>query len=212
MDMTTFIHEFGHFYCSYLGGRDAAYLNALDVDEICSQGNEMLFLPYFNRYYKLDTYNAVMKYQMINALNSLINGCLYDEFQRYVYSHDVGSVEELNEIYRELSRSYGIGDDYYYVDLGYVWIDVHHNFEAPMYYISYATSIVPALQILDLSMRNREEAIRVYNAVVNSDPELSFSETLAEVGLDSPFEEQTIVNVVNAIVRITGAGKRVSVN
>ncbi len=153
-----------------------------------------------------------MKYQMINALNSLINGCLYDEFQRYVYSHDVGSVEELNEIYRELSRSYGIGDDYYYVDLGYVWIDVHHNFEAPMYYISYATSIVPALQILDLSMRNREEAIRVYNAVVNSDPELSFSETLAEVGLDSPFEEQTIVNVVNAIVRITGAGKRVSVN
>ena len=208
-DLFTFIHEFGHFYCNYIGGRDAAYDKSLDVDEICSQANEMLFLPYCNRFYKGDTFNAIVKYQMLNALNSLVTGCLYDEFQQYVYTHDLTTVDELNEAYRRISRDYGIDEDFYFVDLGYVWIDVHHNFNAPMYYISYATSIVPALEIMEISADNREEAIRIYNGVVAGDPELSFSEALEEVGLASPFEAQTILDIVNAIVDGTGVGKRV---
>ena len=209
LDLFTFIHEFGHFYCNYLGGRDAAYDKCLDVDEICSQANEMLFLPYCNRFYKSNAYNAIVKYQMLNALNALVTGCLYDEFQQYVFTHDVTTVEELNEAYRTISESYGIGGDFYYVDLGYVWIDVHHNFAAPMYYISYATSIVPALQIMEISADNRQEAIRIYNCVVSGDPEFSFSEALEEAGLASPFEEQTVVDVINAIVDGTGVGTHV---
>ena len=184
---------------------------SLDVAEICSQANELLFLPYFHRYNKLDTYNGIVKYQMIDALDSLVNGCLYDEFQQYVFSHDISTVEELNEAFCTSSRSYGIGDDYYFVDLGYVWVDVMHSFEAPMYYISYATSIVPSLEIMEISLEDREEAIRIYNDVVRSDPELSFSETLEEVGLGSPFDEETIVKVVNAVVDLTGVGKHVKV-
>ena len=80
-----------------------------------------------------------------------------------------------------------------------------------MYYISYATSIVPALQIMEISIDDREEAIRVYNAVVRGDYEASFSEALEAVGLASPFEEQTIVDVVNAVVDRTGVGRHVSV-
>ena len=208
-DISNFVHEFGHFYCNYLGGWDAANLMSLDVAEICSQANELLFLPYYHRYNKLDTYNGIVKYQMISALDSMIEGCLYDEFQQYVFSHDISSVEELNEAYRTISSSYGIGDDYYYVDLGYVWVDVMHNFEAPMYYISYATSIVPSLEIMEISLEDREEAIRVYNKVARSDPELTFSETLEEIGLGSPFDEETIAKVVNAIVDLTGVGKHV---
>ncbi len=211
-DVTTFIHEFGHFYSNYMGGRDTAYSMSLDTQEICSQANELLFLPYFGRYYKPDTYAGVVKYQMINALSSLIDGCLYDEFQQYVFSHDLKTVEEINRAYSEISRSYGIGEDYYYVDLDYVWVDVLHNFEVPMYYISYATSIVPALQIMELSLTDRQKAIDVYNDIVNSDPDMSFSEVVAQSGLGDPFDEQTIVDVVNAIVDYTGAGHHVSVD
>jgi oligoendopeptidase F len=209
-DVCNFIHEFGHFYCDYLGGRDADELMSLDVAEICSQANELLFLPYFQRYNRADAYSAILKNQMIDALSSMIDGCLYDEFQQYVFSHEIGSVEELNEVYRTISRSYGIDEDYYYVDLGYVWVDVMHNFEAPLYYISYATSIVPSLEILEISLEDREEAIRVYNQVVRSDPALTFSETLEEAGLGSPFDEETIVGVVNAIVDLTGVGAHVT--
>ena len=210
-DVTTFIHEFGHFYSNYMGGRETAYQMSLDIKEICSQANELLFLPYYGKYYKPDTYTGVVKYQMINALSSLIEGCLYDEFQQYVFSHDLKTVEEINEAFCEISRSYGMGDDYYYVDLDYVWVDVLHNFEVPMYYISYATSVVPALQIMELSLTDRQKAIGVYNDIVTSDPELSFSQVVADAGLGDPFDAQTIADVVNAIVDYTGVGSHVSV-
>jgi len=209
-DILTFVHEFGHFYANYMGGYDAATTTSLDVSEICSQANELLFLPYFSQYYKTDAYNGIVKYQMINALYSMITGCLYDEFQQYVYANDVNTVEELNQAYLEISTSYGMGSGYYYVDTEYVWVDVMHNFECPMYYISYATSIVPALQIMDISQTDREEAIRVYNNVVTSDPNMTFTEVLEENGLHSPFEEQTVVDVINAIVDLTGVGQHIS--
>jgi M3 family oligoendopeptidase len=211
-DVTTFIHEFGHFYSNYLGGRETAYEMSLDTKEICSQANELLFLPYFGKFYKQDTYTGIVKYQMINALSSLIQGCLYDEFQQYVFSHDLKTVEEINEAYCEISRSYGMGDDYYYVDLDYVWVDVLHNFEVPMYYISYATSIVPALQVMELSLTDRQKAIDVYNGIVASDPEKPFAEVVKQAGLGDPFDEQTIADVVNAIVDFTGVGSHVHVN
>ncbi len=62
---------------------------------------------------------------------------------------------------------------------------------------------------MKISLEDREEAIRVYNQVVRSDPSLTFSETLEEAGLGSPFDEETIVKVVNAIVDLTGVGKHV---
>jgi oligoendopeptidase F len=99
-----------------------------------------------------------------------------------------------------------MGDDYYYVDLDYVWVDVLHNFEVPMYYISYATSIVPALQIMELSLTDRQKAIDVYNDIVTSDPDMSFSEVLTMAGLADPFDEQTIAGVVDAILDYTGIG------
>lgn len=205
-DVLTFVHEFGHFYCNYLGGEDAATENSLDVDEICSQANELLFLPYFSHFSKKDTYSAIVKYQMINALNSMIDGCLYDEFQQYVYSHEIGSVEELNEVYRQISRSYGVKDDDYFVDLGYVWVDVLHNFECPMYYISYATSVIPALQIMSIADSDREEAIRIYNRIVSGDTALGFGAALEQAGLDWPFDEQAVIRTVNSIVDLTGVG------
>ena len=81
-----------------------------------------------------------------------------------------------------------------------------HNFEAPMYYISYATSLVPALEIFQISLDNRARAIDIYNSIAAADPQLTFEETLAENGLKSPFEEQTIIDIVNAVVDYSGVG------
>ena len=210
-DVLTFVHEFGHFYGNYVGGYDNATYNSLDVDEIRSQAAEQLFLPYLESCYGTDAYHGIMKYQMFMSLATMIDGCIYDEFQQYVFSHDVQTVEELNEVFADISRSYGMGDDFYVIDLEYVWVDVLHNFECPMYYISYATSIVPALEIMQLAQSDRSEALRVYNSIVRSDPFMGFKDVLAENGLKSPFEEQAIVDVVNAVVDATGIGNKVSI-
>ena len=42
-----------------------------------------------------------------------------------------------------------------------------------------------------------------------SDPELNFEEILAANGLKSPFEEQTIIDIINAIVDYSGVGYHV---
>ena len=208
-DVFTFIHEFGHFYSNYLGGSDVARYASLDVKEIDSQANELLFLPKMKDLYPRTTYNGILKYKLYDYMSTLIDGCLYDEFQQYVYTHDIADVDELNEAYLKISKTYGKGEDYYVIDTRYVWVDVMHNFEAPMYYISYATSLVPALEIFQISLDNRARAIDVYNSIASADPKLTFEETLAENGLNSPFEEQTIIDIVNAIVDYSGVGYRV---
>jgi oligoendopeptidase F len=128
-----------------------------------------------------------------------------------VYTHDIADLDELNEAYLNVSASYGMGEDYYVIDTRYVWVDVMHNFEAPMYYISYATSLIPALEIFDVSLENRERAIDLYNRIASVDPDMGFKETLEENGLADPFAEQTIVDIVNAIVNYSGVGYEVQI-
>ena len=208
-DVFTFIHEFGHFYSDYLGGADYARYASLDLKEISSQGNELLFLPKMKELYPKTTYNGILKMKLYNYLDTMIQACLYDEFQQYVYTHDIEDLDALNDAYVNISSSYGIGEGYYVISTRYLWVDVMHNFEAPMYYISYGTSVIPALEIFDISLDDRAYAIQVYNRVASADPELSFGETLEEIGLKSPFEEQTIIDIVNAIVDYSGVGYRV---
>ena len=94
-DVFTFIHEFGHFYSNYLGGSDVARYASLDVKEIDSQANELLFLPKMKDLYPRSTYNGILKYKLYDYMSTLIDGCLYDEFQQYVFSHDLKTVEPI---------------------------------------------------------------------------------------------------------------------
>ena len=135
---------------------------------------------------------------------------MYDELQSYAFTTNGLTLDALNRKSTRLAEEYAlttVGPE----GLDYGWIENAHNFSSPMYYISYATSIVPALQIMDLSLTDRPKAIQVYNDIVASDPELSFSEVVQQAGLGDPFDEQTIVDVVNAIVDYTGVGRHVSV-
>lgn len=198
-DVLTFIHEFGHFYGFYENGAENNNYGSLDVLEIMSQAGELLFMPYFEQYMDEDAFSAMKKYQMFNTLYCIIDSCVYDEFQRYVYTNDVDDVEDINEAFADISRSYGIDESYYSVPLEYMWIDVPHNFSSPFYYISYTTSLIPAVEIFDLSNRDRSSAIELYNAVVHSESRDSFLQVLEQAGLASPFEEETIINVAAAI-------------
>jgi M3 family oligoendopeptidase len=208
-DVFTFIHEFGHFYGNYVGGVDAMLYQSTDVSEIMSQADELLFMPKLYDFYNESTADGIIKYQMFNYLAVMVQGCLYDEFQQYLYANDVQTVDEINQVFAELSESYELGQDFYTLPLEYMWIDVMHNFEAPLYYISYATSIIPALEIFEISNTDREEAIDIYNKVVHSDAKSSFGEVLTDCGLKSPFLEDTIINIISSVSEYTGVTAQV---
>ena len=96
---------------------------------------------------------------LLNLVYSVVTGAMYDEFQQRVYLEPELSEERLLEIFREVYESYGfeIYDGY-----EYEWADVIHNFQQPLYYISYAVSAIPALELYVQSVESPNEAMDTY--------------------------------------------------
>jgi oligoendopeptidase F len=195
MDVSRYVHEFGHYNAFYVNGSELR--SNLDICEIHSQANELLFLPYYQAYGK--AYSPIVKNQILTMLSTIINGCVYDEFQQYVYSNDVTSVKELNQAFFNIECEYGLADASTGYTQDYSWIYVSHTFQQPLYYISYAMSAIPALEIFTDSLTDREAAIDTYNEVVNLGTEFSFQELLKDTGLSSPFKKATFYNLTEAL-------------
>ena len=108
---------------------------------------------------------------------------MYDEFQQRVYLEPELSEERLLDIFREVYESYGfeIYDGY-----EYEWADVIHNFQQPLYYISYAVSAIPALELYVQSVESPNEAMDTYLRVAGmSDEEYYLTDALRETGLSN---------------------------
>lgn len=191
-DPSTLFHEFGHFYNYYcsptLNWNDH---NNLDLAEIHSQALELLMLPYYDYLYTNDAQYFKEK-QILNALLSILQGCAEDEFSQAVYQLEDPTLEKINALHANIYNQY-LG---YPVELE--WVDISHHFETPFYYISYATSSFSALEIWALSLENREQALQSYEKLNQYTFNCEYLNTLEEVGLSSPFQE----NQVNKIVEI----------
>ncbi len=195
-NLQTFIHEFGHFYEFYTYGDEATA--QLDIDEIHSQANELLFLPVYEEIFGESACKKITRYQLFLSMYSLIQTCVFAEFETRAFEGDYSTTEELNALFLEISTEYkmdkrGLSST--------IWSQVHHMFLYPHYYISYGTSIIPSLQIYAESLKDRANAIQIYNEVVaHSDADTPFLKVLAESGLKDPFTEETFVEIYDMLV------------
>ncbi|MDD5934788.1 MAG: hypothetical protein PUC65_04355 [Clostridiales bacterium] len=200
-DISTFIHEFGHFYAFYTHGDDLE-LN-LDIMEIHSQADELLFMPNFEVYG--DAYEPIVKYQLITMLYSaVINGSLYDEFQQRVFEKDITSVKELNELFFKLECEYGLADPASDVTEDGSWVLVPHTFTQPFYYISYAIAAVPALEVYAKSLTDRDAAIASYNKLIKYGTDYDYTSLLMRSRIASPFSEYTLDTIADSIYEYLG--------
>lgn len=199
-DLETMIHEFGHYNEAFHSGATLITdVTNMDVAEIHSQGLELLYLEYANDVYgeKLgDTAQQIILYQI---LYSVIDGCLYDEFQNAVFSADHEmTAQEVNQLFRRLSEEYG----YFYYDTdeeAYDWVDVPHTFSSPMYYVSYGTSALAALDIWTISLDDRQAGIDKYMELTTYGLTTTYCELLEKCGLKSIFEDGTIRDIAQAV-------------
>lgn len=186
----TLTHEFGHFCNFYFNAASGwSVTDPLDLCEIDSQGLEMLLMDDFDSFYGKGADYARVE-QISDALYSLVTGCMEDEFQQYAYAHPDSTLDELNDFYKSLCDVYGLSD--IYGVNGTEWARIPHSFSSPMYYISYATSVVPALEIWELAETDREAAIDAYLSIMNREAYPGFRETVISAGLSDPFAESTI--------------------
>ena len=129
-----------------------------------------------------------------SILDSIIQGCLQDEFQQEAYAaakdHTL-TVEELNRLAYRLYSEYGMNIMPGAEQL-YGWVTIPHTFEVPFYYISYAASAVNALDILSISQADYQKAVDTYMSLTALPASVSYQDVLAQVGLHNTFEPDTL--------------------
>lgn len=218
-DITTFVHEFGHFTAYYLSGSNGS--TDLDIAEVQSQGLEMLFVNYYEDVYgglnvtfedggsytgaALAEIMAEAQVQSV-LLNSVVFGCIMDELQYDVYTNteNYTSGSDVTEKYSELLLEYGLTEQFTldyshllgwsYNFLEYWWASVSHTFNQPFYYISYAMSAIPALSLYAESTEDFASAAVSYNTVQyygSGNSGYTFETILDKAGIGSPFEKST---------------------
>ena len=99
---------------------------------------------------------------------------------------------------RRLGESYGYtyaGDN----DQAYSWVDVGHTYESPFYYISYATSAINALDILSMTMEDRQAAIDTYMTLTTVDKNTSYQDALEIAGLHNTFDPETLLFIAEGV-------------
>ena len=194
-DPSTLFHEFGHYYNFYLmGGTSWNDGNNLDIAEIHSQAFELLMFEYYDEIYGSDA--KLMEIKVINdMLNSILQGCIEDEFQRKVFENPDISLEEMNTLHGQIYQKY-MG-----YPLEYEWVDIHHHFETPFYYISYATSAVSSLELWLVGTKNREDALNAYRNMTQNTLNVDYLDALKDSGFSNPFTSKVIKNISSEIKR-----------
>ena len=184
----TIIHESGHFASFYHNPGDGP----LDLAEIDSQGLEMMMMSQYADIFGEDAGPAA-GYQLVNMLSSVIQGSMYDEFQQIIYDEKDLTMEEIANVFDGLLDEYGIREQY--PASKYEWVLVHHNFSAPLYYISYAVSAVPALEIWQIARQDFEVGKELYLSLYERDHDRDYSEVLADLGFSDPFDYRTLQTI-----------------
>ncbi|MCE5189709.1 MAG: hypothetical protein LLF75_11105 [Eubacteriales bacterium] len=192
-DIATVLHELGHF-TSYYHNAVVGYsaTDNLDLAEVDSQALVLLMMRYFDRFYGEYAQEAKNEV-LLDAMYSLLSGCMEDEFQQDVYADPGMSLDTMNALYKRLAVEYGLDDVYGFQ--GTEWVLITHTFQTPLYYISYAVSIVPALELFELSLSDEAAAKNAYFNILMRDPYATFLETLDQNGLSSVFSNATIKQI-----------------
>lgn len=197
-DYSTVIHEFGHFNEAFHSPESGLWSSFyIDVGEIHSQGLEVLFTAYADEMFGPEGGRAFYWSTLSNMVTSVLDGCMYDEFQEAVYDNPDRSLEEVNRLFKDISEEYG----YFYdeEEESDFWVEIPHTFQSPMYYISYATSALSALDLWLLSLEDRDRAVDIYLDLAAMGMSRPYRETVEAVGLRDIFQGRTMRQLAEGI-------------
>ncbi|MPN01831.1 hypothetical protein SDC9_149043 [bioreactor metagenome] len=196
-DIATTLHELGHF-TSYYHNASVGYSagDSLDLAEVDSQALVLLLFDDYESFYG-DLADEAKAAALIDAMYSLLSGCMEDEFQQEIYANPTMTLDEINALYARLAAEYGLEEVYGY--LGTEWVLVSHTFQTPLYYISYAASMVPALELFDIAQNDPDAAKVAYFNILMRDPYAGLDEVLQKNGLNSVFSETTVARIAEIL-------------
>lgn len=195
-DVMTYVHEFGHYNAFAVNG---AGQMSYDLAETQSQGNELLFISFLQHRIKKDeSYNYIATSQIVNALQTIIMASIVNEFEKRVYKAEDLDALNLEETYVAVADYFGgyekimksIYGDAYGTQIDY-WKRV--TITNAGYYISYAMSNIPSLEIYSLAKEDFSKGVEAYTKVYEPAKEYTqedFLDIIKAANLYSPFDSK----------------------
>ena len=212
----TLVHEFGHYYENIHNGQMKL---SYDHDETHSQGNEMLFLAWLsqNKSSRVKNgFNKVESEQLFDILANIVMSTAVDEFEQAAYSgyynDNPVDTSDYGKLFETILNSYSGAGNYLYSDY---WSYV--VFDNSAYYISYAMSALPSLELYAKAMGSgagnglnaaRDAYFKLFTFSENSDfveadkygnayVTATYQEILNWCGLQGPFQEGLYTSIRN---------------
>ena len=137
-----------------------------DKTQTAAQKNFFMFFPFYEQIFGEKYAQTVRAGTLLNLIYSVVDGAMYDEFQSRVYAEKNLTAARVQEIFADVYEKYGYQE---YDGFQQEWMDQIHNFEQPMYYISYAASALPALELFARQQADPGEAMDTYLRVASMD-------------------------------------------
>lgn len=192
-DYNSLFHEFGHYLASLLN--EPSYKGNLsqnlDVAEMDSQSLELLIGDYYASFIDEDAAKELIKYSLFQKMWSILSSITVASFEDYVYTtEDELTLDSLQTKFNELCSTYISPRTFMKDGNNNVYSIINHIFVSPCYYISYAVSAIPSLEINLIS--DRSLAFSTYNELLKYGETNAFKYVINKLNLDSPFELETI--------------------
>ena len=203
-DVDVITHECGHAFQGYLSGKDPIREHAeigMETAEIHSMSMEFFAEKWMPLFFG-DRACDYIDMHLEDAAAFIPYGCMVDEFQHIVYGNPDMTPAERKAAWRKLEKEYkphlDYGDNKFFGQGGY-WQRQLHIYDYPLYYIDYCLAQTCALQYKVRMDEDFAGAWESYLKLCMLSASDFYTNMLKDVGLDSPFEEGAIKNIVEKL-------------
>ncbi|MBQ2876064.1 MAG: hypothetical protein IJE25_03555 [Clostridia bacterium] len=192
-DYMTVCHEFGHFYDIFVNGGISA---SVDLAETCSQTMELLAMLGLRDGLTTKEYKYLYCMEIESVLLNLIYQSLYSRFEHLVYSLPQNQINEasIEQVASAAISAMGFGSSLTARDL-----IVPHLILEPFYVQTYVTSSLVSLEIFFEEYATRGRGLAIYKSLIYRTTDLDLESFIDLVGLDSPFDEDTVREIADSI-------------
>lgn len=199
-DVSSLVHEFGHF-CSFCqrSGPELLAASFLDVDEIHSQGLELLTLSQAELLYP-GAAESALRQKLSDILFAAVSACLVNSFETALYAQEGLTLDGLNRLWAGLQQDY---DTLFFDEVDgvcYDWVTLTHLFTEPLYYFSYGTAALSALDLWSQAQADPGAALATYKTLLGSAQ--PYRAAIAACGLRDVFDPRQLRALMDDVSRL----------
>lgn len=183
------MHEFGHFAGYYYDAEARLYGNSWELNELDSQGLELLVLPWYDILYRRRAEEAKIAVTE-QALSVIVWASVWELFLQDVYGNERTDPSEWDRTFQSQAERFGL-------TVGEVqeqmWLYVPELWSEPFLPMGYGVAMLSALELGLLSERDAVTACRAYRRLLDRNVQDGYAKTVRAMGLHDPMQTETLV-------------------